>query len=222
MIDDPVQDRRNPIPGNPDALEGEINRYRDLSERCRQAEHQIQKLRLGRWVGQAAEGFGIRREQLKQHWAIARIAFRDCADALDRYRQTLITVQGLARSATQHPPADGDYRRVNEDIERWRGQKSEQAARTAMELRDAFGRLLSLAPLVNGQTAGVAPALLPGQLTDATNHERSTARKRSDGSNGSEDMSPRMLRVRIRALCMAVLEADYVSAEQLGRRRRPA
>jgi Putative T7SS secretion signal domain len=206
MIDDPAQDRRNPISGNPDALEGEINRYRDLSERCRQAEHEIQKLRLGRWVGTAAEGFGIRRELLRQQWAIARIAFRDCADALDRYRQTLITVQSLARTAT-----------LDEDLERWRAQKSEQAARTTIELRDAFHRLLSLAPLVNGQLAGVAPALAPSHPSPSPDPK--TARKRSDDSTRSEDQSPRMLQLRIRALCTAVLDADYVSAEHLARRR---
>jgi hypothetical protein len=208
-----ANERRNPIPGNADAIEGEITRYRDLSERCRQAEHQIHRLSLDSWDGPASDLFEVRREQLRQQWAIARIAFRDCADALDRYRQTLITVQHLARLAQLRTPADGH--RLEEDIKRWQAQRSEQAEVTAGELQDARRRLLGIDALFGKpltRTRAEPPA--PQPAPPATSGPPATHPPAADPTH-RDDRSPRMLRVRIHALCAEVLDADYISADLL-------
>nr|WP_157527304.1 hypothetical protein [Kibdelosporangium sp. MJ126-NF4]CEL14045.1 hypothetical protein [Kibdelosporangium sp. MJ126-NF4] len=203
----------SPIPGDPDELEHEISRYRDLVERCHQAEKDLENLPVDEWRGQSAQAFDAHRETMKGQVKTARIAFDDTAEALDRYRETLITVQSLAKYAIQRAQHDGNWVRANEDIDLWRGQNSAEAAIAARDLQDATGRLRSISALVTDRVPD-APTPNP-PLGSVIRLKKSDRQRPTHRPVTPEDETPRMRHDRIRALCDAVLDASYVSADDL-------
>ncbi|MFL6143812.1 MAG: hypothetical protein ACJ72N_18360 [Labedaea sp.] len=218
MTDDFPPDRRNPFPCNTDALEGEITRYRTLSERCGHAAHQAERLPLEAWVGAAANAFESYHERLTAQWTVARVVFIECADALRDYRELMITIQGLGRSVVQQAHLDGDVRREAEDLELLRAQKSDQAALTATKLLGAAKQLEALGPLLKHDQkshASTVPTSADASTDRSTQVQDFQQLDFSKATIHPLDQTPRMLQHRTRNLCAAVLDGDYISAEHL-------
>lgn len=211
----PGFDWNNPIPGNPHAIKGEIDRLRDLGERFTEGARVLRATQVDHWDGQTADRFDAFRLAEAKQWETAASAHIRWADALAEYVECLNRVQPRARQAVLDAERTGDWKRASEDIERWRTQLSDVEQSAAKIIEDAGDQLRSLhGSLNNGDTTStVAP-----QPTQAPTPEPNGG-PRPKPAQASEPpavrQSPAMLQERTAALCAAILQANFVSAEDL-------
>lgn len=213
-------DWNNPIPGNTHAIQGEIDRVKELRDRCHEAAKPFRHLGLDSWSGPAAEQFESFTPRLVRQWADAEDEHDRWADALASYREVLLTLQPLARAAVEQAKQDGSWTQAHADIQRWREQADSAARATAGVLHDVAARLRALPLLLDEQTTkAVAPAVTISQPSpDPGISARNAENDRKDQKTsepGASHQSPAERYERVTSLCDAVLDAEFISGEEL-------
>lgn len=210
----PSIDWNNPIPGNPDGLRGEIERIRELSDRCGEAADRLRDLHMEDWHGEAAERFNSFAPEQIRLWETAEDEHGRWAAALEKYRETLLTSQQLAKSSVERARQDGSWGRAEAEIDRWRLQVSGEARLAAAELKDVAVKLWSLPLLLPEQD--IVPAVVPVAAVGPLLPEP----RKPPEHQGSVIVEPDPVRLaldlekdRVNSLCDAILDAEFVSAE---------
>lgn len=220
----PTFDWRNPLPGNPHLVAQQIERLRGVRDSCGEAVTGLHKLDLSSWEGKAAESFDdVRRTQLKQ-WANAENALTDAVDALTNYNGILDELQSRARTAVRQAevvPVLAES--VHEDIIRWRSQldaANVDAARTIQAATSILNRIhrqvatdtATAHPEPTPTVSLVEPPTKPPQVEVST-LDAETTNRLPVHKLIADQQSPADLRRYTLALCTALLEATYTTAE---------
>lgn len=127
------------MPGNANAINGEIRRLDDLKERLWSTGEALRHLTITSWAGPAHNAFDDFRHRFARHWLTAGDLHDDAARALERYRWTLVDLQWRIHNAS-HLSAP--------DVARWRHQLDTEAHAAAAAIRQAANSLASLPRLL--------------------------------------------------------------------------
>jgi hypothetical protein len=218
MEDDPSFDRHNPIPGNPRAIRGEIDRVLHLRDDCRAGAARVRRLRPDSWRGHAADEFESFLPRLARPWADAEDEYDRWARALADYHDVLVTAQTLAHDVVRRAGKDGNWARAHAEIERLRAQCRAAAGKAANVVTEAARGLQLLsrpfaAPAQEQLSAQIQPAAV------ARPPEQRPAPRAADQHRADEPafdrQSPADLYRKTKSLCDAVLDALFISAEEL-------
>jgi len=213
-----VIDWNNPLPGNVQALTGEIDRLLRIRDRCNDAARDLRLARLDTWTGPAASAFQeFRHSRFAKQLDEAGDAHERAAEVLTEYRDAVSTLQPLCKRAVERARCDATYAQsdAEADIVRWQQQINAIAADIADRLREASDRLDGLRSLFanaeTGSPSGGAPRQAPQQ------HE-STRRARPDTNHAASGhhMSAYELRTQATLVSNAILNARFVSEDELG------
>lgn len=154
----------NPIPGNPRAIQGEIERLRVLRDRAAAAVELLRGLLIESWSGRAAGRFTDFRAELARQWGIVRDDHDAAVGALSAYHVQLVNTRVLATDAVAEARVDGDWARAAERVAALRAALDDTGARAAQALREAARSLRGLSALLSPATPEVAPAAAAAPL----------------------------------------------------------
>jgi uncharacterized protein YukE len=220
MTDDdlPPLDWHNPIPGNPQAIQGEIDRVTNLRDCCGAGEKQIRNVTIDTWQGTAASEFETFRSRWARQWTNAYDEYDRWSGTLVEYREILVTTQALARNAIAEATSDHDWARARTTINTLRAQHSAAASRAANVIDDV-ARGLRLLPRLLDTPNTDGSATRRQSITSGGNPgetaQRTTIAHRPADEPTPIEQSPAELYRRAKSLCDAVLDATFVSAETL-------
>lgn len=210
MTHDPAPfDWHNPIPGNPHAIQGEIDRVRALRDYCSAGEQWLRQLTLHTWQGAAADQFESFRSRLVTQWAAAENEYDRWSRALMEYRQVLVGTRALAQNAIAEATQYGDWAQARSRIDELRIQHRAAADTAVTVLNEVAAALLAL-PQPFGPTT---PDSQPAQRRPRPPAERAIQAPTDEPL--PVEQSPADLHRKTKSLCDAVLEAHFVRAETL-------
>jgi hypothetical protein len=211
-------DWHNPIPGDARLVQEEVTRLSQLRDCWRDSTAEFRALDVSTWQGAAADAFGSNlRRQLAQ-WSHGEQALSSSIDALADYLNMLQILQPRAREAVYRAQVDGTWQGAAEDILRWSSQVDAANHRAAHALRVATEELASIHrlvdPVIAASVARVRIAAGRNQIDVATPDDGGTT-QRIANLPVAEQQSPAELLNRTAVLCDALLDAMYISADQL-------
>jgi hypothetical protein len=198
------------LPGNVDAIDGEVRRLDDVKERLWSTGETLRKLTIDRWYGPARDSFEEFRHRFAHQWLTTGDLHEDAARALERYHRTLAELQ--ARAATADPTTTNTA--ATADMARWNQQLDSEARAAATAIRRASQALACLPRLLDQRatptTTATPPArpnitALPTQtLTgDSGNHIELDPR--------TAQANPPQFHRRVQALSDEILLADFIT-----------
>lgn len=189
------------LPGNANAIGGEIRRLDDLKERFWSTGAALRTLPIEGWEGAARGSFDDFRCNVATRWLCAGDLHEDAARALERYHETLVDLRrrvATAGPATMNPAA------AALDSARWRQQLDSEARAAATAIRRATQGLSSLPRL--REPAPPPPAVVPPAGEPP---RRSEALAGLDPRTAQSD--PALYRRAVQALNEEVLLADFIA-----------
>jgi hypothetical protein len=194
-----------PIAGNANAVDGEVRRLDDLKERLWSTGEALRNLTIESWRGPASDAFEDVRHAVAHQWLTVGDLHEDAARALERYHQTLMEVQGRARTADLADPSTAQA-----DLNRWRQQLDSDGEAAATAIRRAARALAALPRLLSDPrptpVAGSPPAPSDPAVTPMPPVQAQLAGL--DPRAAAAD--PAAFRQRVRALSAEVLSARIV------------
>jgi type VII secretion system ESX-1 substrate len=197
----------NPLPGNVHALSGEVDRLESVRDECYEIARAARGLDFDAWSGPAYSAFDdFRRTRLATQWEEVGDAHDRAATTIAEHRDTLSTLQPLARHAAERTQYDRTYSQADAtaDILRWRGQVASVAKKTASVLDEVAEQLSALrAPLRDEPV--IVPSPPPPALVRPVVVRQTFGRHRS----------PAELHAEVVSLCDALLDAEFVSESDL-------
>ncbi len=177
----------DPLPGNANAVDGEVRRLFALRDHLCSIGDAIQHLDVTGWDGGARDAFDEFRLASANRWYTVADRHEDAARQLERYHNTLVELQ--SRAAHTDPVAD--------DLARWRGQLDSAASPAADAIRRAAKELNALPdPLPREPTLTAAP---PPVIT-----------LNSDLDPRQAHLDPAAYRQRVEALCEEIAAARII------------
>ncbi len=205
-------DWHNPLPGNVHALTGEVERLEHVRDECYGIARAVRGLAFDTWSGRSYVAFDdFRRTRLARQWEEVGDAHDRAAVTIAEHRDTLATLQPLARHAAERTRYDQTYAQndATADILRWRGQIAAAASKTAGILHEVADQLGALRPPLKDTPPEAVPA--PSTLAPEPVPVRVARVTMPYGRH----QSPAELHDQVNSLCDALLDADYVSEGEL-------